>query len=58
MNDNFNENFEKEKENMVVSGVLVVKNSEKGILLVVSPAKRVRKTAYDAFDVTDEWMNV
>lgn len=58
VNSTFNDNIYIAEDNIVGSGALVVKNSEKGNLLVGSPAKRVPKTAYDAFDVTDEWMNV
>lgn len=58
VNSTFNDKINIAEDTIVGSGALIVKNSEKGNLLMGSPAKPVSKTAYEAFDVTDEWLKV
>jgi len=58
VNSTFNDNIIIAEDNIVGSGALIVKNSEKGNLLMGAPAKPVSKTAYEAFAVTDEWLKV
>ena len=58
VNCTFNDNITLAEDNIVGSGALIVKNSEKGNLLMGAPAKPVSKTAYEAFKVTDELLKL
>lgn len=58
VNCTFNDNITIAEDNIIGSGALIVKNSEKGNLLMGAPARPVSKTAYEAFGVTDEWLKI
>lgn len=54
VNATFNDNIKLGEDNVVGSGALIIRNSEKGMLLVGSPAKPAQKSSYVAFDVSEE----
>lgn len=56
VNCTFNDQITLAEDNIVASGALVRKNSEKGNLLVGSPARLAPKTSYDVFNVSKEWI--
>jgi sugar O-acyltransferase (sialic acid O-acetyltransferase NeuD family) len=56
VNCTFNDEITLAEDNIVGSGSLIVKNSQKGNLLIGSPARVAPKTSYDAFNVTSEWL--
>ena len=51
VNATFNDNIKLGEDNVVGSGALIIRNSDKGVLLVGSPAKAAQKSSYEAFDV-------
>lgn len=54
VNSTFNDNIILGEDNIVGSGALIVKNTEKGKLMIGSPAKPAIKTSYETFDVNPE----
>lgn len=58
VNCTVNDNIEIGEDNIIGSGALVIKSSGKGELLVGAPAKPAGKTAFEVFNVTDEWKKI
>ncbi|MEJ7610080.1 MAG: acetyltransferase [Ferruginibacter sp.] len=54
VNCTLNDNIKIEKDNIIGSGAVVVKNTEIGSVMIGSPAKPGRKTAYEAFNVSND----
>lgn len=54
VNATFNDNIKVAKDNIIGSGALIVKNTEEGKLMMGAPAKPAAKTAYEAFNVTEQ----
>lgn len=56
VNCTFNDQIILAEDNLVGSGSLIVKNTSKGNLLIGNPARVAPKTAYEAFNVTPDWL--
>jgi|JI7StandDraft_1071085.scaffolds.fasta_scaffold105903_3 sugar O-acyltransferase (sialic acid O-acetyltransferase NeuD family) len=54
VNATFNDNIILGEDNVVGSAALIIRNSEKGMLLIGSPAKPAQKSSYDSFKVPAE----
>lgn len=54
VNCTLNDNINIEKDNIIGSGAVVVKDTEIGNVMIGSPAKPGRKTAYEAFNVSND----
>lgn len=58
VNCTFNDKVKLAEDNVVGSGALIIRNSSKGNLLMGSPARVSKKTAYEAFGVEENWINI
>ena len=54
VNSTFNDNITVAPDTIIGSGTLLVRNTEKGQLIMGVPGKPVSKTSYEAFNVTTE----